>query len=174
MFDQPKGTDMADSTTTTAPQTQATTPPASASPSTEIARAESSGPLVTTQGRTSIADAVVSKIAGIATREVSGVHDLGGNTARAVGALRDRIPGSRTNLSQGVNVEVGERQAAVDVDLIAEYGVSIAELASGVRRNVIGSVERMTGLEVTEVNITVLDVHLEGDDTDQPSESRVE
>ena len=164
---------MADSTTTAAPKT---TSPATTSdtPSTEVVKAENNGPLVTTQGRTSIADAVVSKIAGIATREVSGVHDLGGNTARAVGALRDRIPGSRTNLSQGVNVEVGERQAAVDVDLIAEYGVSIAELAAGVRRNVIGSVERMTGLEVTEVNITVLDVHLEGDDSDQPSESRVE
>jgi uncharacterized alkaline shock family protein YloU len=163
---------MADSTTTTAPET---TSPAttSSTPSTEVVRTESTGPLVTTQGRTSIADAVVSKIAGIATREVTGVHDLGGNTARAVGALRERIPGSRTNLSQGVNVEVGERQAAVDVDLIAEYGVAIADLAAGVRRNVIGSVERMTGLEVTEVNITVLDVHLEGDD-DQSSESRVE
>lgn len=164
---------MADSTTTAAPKTTSSTT-APATPSTEVVKTPSNGPLVTTQGRTSIADTVVSKIAGIATREVSGVHDLGGNTARAVGALRERIPGSRTNLSQGVNVEVGERQAAVDVDLIAEYGVSIADLASGVRRNVIGSVERMTGLEVTEVNITVLDVHLEGDDSDQPSESRVE
>ncbi len=164
---------MADSTTTATPKTTSSAT-ASDTPSTEVVKTPSNGPLVTTQGRTSIADTVVSKIAGIATREVSGVHDLGGNTARAVGALRERIPGSRTNLSQGVNVEVGERQAAVDVDLIAEYGVSIADLASGVRRNVIGSVERMTGLEVTEVNITVLDVHLEGDDSDQPSESRVE
>ena len=160
---------MADSTT--ASKTTSSTA-VSPTPSTEVVKASGNGPLVTTQGRTSIADAVVSKIAGIATREVSGVHDLGGNTARAVGALRERIPGSRTNLSQGVNVEVGERQAAVDVDLIAEYGVAIADLASGVRRNVIDSVERMTGLEVTEVNITVLDVHLEGDD--DSSESRVE
>ena len=167
---------MADTTTTSAAKT---TSPATTSgtTSTEVVKTEPTGPLTSPQGRTSIADTVVSKIAGIATREVSGVHDLGGNTARAVGAIRDRIPGSRTNLSQGVNVEVGERQAAVDVDLIAEYGVSIAELATGVRRNVIGSVERMTGLEVTEVNITVLDVHLEGDDTDTgtgTSESRVE
>ncbi|KQY56177.1 stress protein, Gls24 family [Aeromicrobium sp. Root495] len=132
------------------------------------------GALASPQGRTSIADAVVSKIAGLATREVSGVHDLGGNTARAVGALRERIPGSRANMSQGVNVEVGERQAAIDVDLIAEYGVSIADLAGGVRRNVIGSVERMTGLEVTEVNITVLDVHVDGDELTEPTEPRVE
>ena len=145
---------------------------ATAKTTTDVVKAETPGALTSSQGRTSIADTVVSKIAGIATREVSGVHDLGGNTARAVGALRERIPGSRSNHGQGVNVEVGERQAAVDVDLIAEYGVSIAELASGVRRNVIGSVERMTGLEVTEVNITVLDVHLDGDD--DSSESRVE
>ena len=161
---------MADSTT--ASKTTSSTA-VSPTPSTEVVKAAGNGPLVTTQGRTSIADAVVSKIAGIATREVSGVHDLGGNTARAVGALRERIPGSRTNLSQGVNVEVGERQAAVDVDLIADYGVAIADLASGVRRNVIDSVERMTGLEVTEVNITVLDVYLDGDDT-EGGESRVE
>lgn len=141
---------------------------------TEVATIAPTGTLVTDQGRTSIADAVVSKIAGMATREVSGVYDLGGNTARAVGAIRDRIPGSRTNMSQGVNVEVGERQAAIDVELIAEYGVSIADLATGVRRNVIGSVERMTGLEVTEVNIAVLDVHVDGELVGDSNEPRVE
>ncbi len=117
-------------------------------------------------GRTAIADVVVSKIAGIATREIPGVHALGGGAARAVGMLRDRIPGSKTNLSQGVSVEVGETQAAVDIELVAEYGVSIAELAAAIRANVISAVERMTGLEVTEVNISVTDVHLDGDDDD--------
>jgi uncharacterized alkaline shock family protein YloU len=120
--------------------------------------------LVTQHGRTTIADTVVAKIAGIATREVSGVHALGGGAARAVGALRERIPGGRTNHSQGVSVEVGERQAAVDIDLTAEYGVAIADLSESVRRNVIGSLERMTGLDVTEVNITVQDVYLESED----------
>jgi uncharacterized alkaline shock family protein YloU len=132
-------------------------------------------------GKTTIADVVVSKIAGIATREIDGVHALGGGAARAVGMLRDRIPGSRTNLSQGVSVEVGEKQAAVDIELVAEYGVSIADLAAAIRGNVIAAVERMTGLEVTEVNISVSDVHLEGDDDDDedpdtgeaPAERRV-
>ncbi len=129
--------------------------------------------LVTQQGRTSIADAVVAKIAGIATKDVSGVYELGGGAARVVGALRERIPGSRTNHSQGVSVEVGERQAAIDLDLIAEYGVSIVDLADSIRRNVISSVERMTGLVVTEVNIAVSDVHME---TEEPAEepARVE
>ncbi|GAA4672012.1 Asp23/Gls24 family envelope stress response protein [Nocardioides nanhaiensis] len=128
------------------------------------------GALASEQGKTSIADTVVAKIAGIATREISGVHDLGGGAARTVGALRERIPGARTSLSQGVSVEVGERQAAVDLDLVAEYGVAIADLAAAVRRNVIGSVERMTGLEVTEVNITIHDIFLDDGSDDESSD----
>ncbi|WP_336921348.1 Asp23/Gls24 family envelope stress response protein [Aquipuribacter sp. SD81] len=128
------------------------------------------------QGRTTIADTVVSKIAGIAARDVVGVHSLGGGGARAVAALRERIPGGRTNYSQGVAVEVGERQTAVDVDIVAEYGVAIADLAAGIRENVITAVERMTGLEVTEVNIVVHDVHVESDDDtdDQGEPARVQ
>jgi uncharacterized alkaline shock family protein YloU len=120
--------------------------------------------LQTSQGTTSIADQVVSKIAGIASREITGVHALGGSAGRAIGSLRERIPGAKTNHSQGVSVEVGDKQAAVDVTLIAEYGVAIADLASGVRRNVISSVERMTGLQVTEVNVEVADVYVPGQD----------
>ncbi|MFG3341213.1 Asp23/Gls24 family envelope stress response protein [Glycomyces sp. NPDC048151] len=137
--------------------------------------AKDDGPLASDQGKTVIADQVVAKIAGIATREVEGVHQLGGSGSRAVGALRERIPGSRTNYGQGVSVEVGERQAAVDLDVVAEYGVAIADLAAGVRRNVIASVERMTGLEVTEVNLVVHDVHLPDESDDETeSEPRVE
>jgi len=132
---------------------------ASAAPKTTI-----NSTLGSDKGTTSIADQVVSKIAGIATKDVTGVHAVGGGAARAVGALRERIPGGRVNHSQGISVEVGETQAAVDVDVIAEYGVPIADLAAGIRRSVISSVERMTGLEVTEVNISVNDVHLPEDD----------
>ena len=81
------------------------------------------------------------------------------------------MPGSSTSAGQGVSVEVGETQAAVDLDLVTEYGVSIAELAKAVRRNVIATVEGMTGLEVTEVNVTVNDVHLPGDDDEEQQES---
>ncbi|MHA0285065.1 Asp23/Gls24 family envelope stress response protein [Mycobacterium sp. C3-094] len=120
----------------------------------------------TERGKTTIADTVVAKIAGLATREVAGVHALGGSATRAVGALRDRIPGASVNHAQGVSVEVGEKQAAVDVDIVAEYGVSINDLAGGIRRNVIAALERMTGLEVVEVNITVHDVYLADDSDD--------
>ena len=128
--------------------------------------------LVTPQGITTIADTVVSKIAGIAAREVNGVYALGGGASRVVGALRERIPGANVDLSQGVSVEVGERQAAVDLEIVAEYGVGIADLAAGLRRNVITAIERMAGLEVTEVNVTVHDVHLAGaDDEDDAADA---
>jgi uncharacterized alkaline shock family protein YloU len=61
---------------------------------------------------------MVSRVAGIAAREVSGVYDLGGGASRVVGALRERIPSTGTNLSQGVSVEVGEKQTAVDIDVV--------------------------------------------------------
>ena len=136
--------------------TQPTTPPA------KDVTSRSGATLVSAQGKTTIADTVVSKIAGIAAREVQGVYDLGGGATRVVGALRERIPGASVNRSQGVSVEVGEKQAAVDLDIIVEYGASIVDLARAVRRNVITAVERMTGLEVIEVNIAVTDIRIPG------------
>ncbi len=132
--------------------------------------------LVTSHGKTTIADTVVEKIAGLATREVTGVHALGGGVARAFGAVRERIPGGKTSLAQGVSVEVGERQAAVDLDIVVEYGVEIGELTKAIRRNVISAIERMTALEVTEVNISVGDVHVDGepDDSEDDSNPRVQ
>ena len=130
--------------------------------------------LVTGQGKTSIADSVVEKIAGVAAREVSGVHEMGRGAARAFGTIKERLPvgGSGPNMTQGVSVEVGERQAAIDIDLVVEYGVSIPDVSQAVRDNVIQRIERMTGLEVTEVNISVDDVYL-GDDS-EPEPPRVQ
>ena len=129
-----------------------------------------SGQLASELGNTAVTDTVVAKVAGIATREMPGVYAMGAGMARAVGAVKNRMPGvTSTSVTQGVTVEVGERQAAIDLDLVVEYGISIPDLAEGVRRNVIDSVERMCGLEVTEVNITIDDVHLPTDDTPDPS-----
>ena len=135
----------------------------------------------TAQGKTTISAAVVQKIAGIAAREISGVYTMGGGVSRAFGAIRERIPGGGTGVSNiaGVQVEVGEKQAAVDLDIIVEYGASIVDLARAVRRNVITAVERMTGLEVIEVNIAVTDIQIPGaEDTTEapvmPAHPRVE
>ncbi|EFL06524.1 alkaline shock protein [Streptomyces sp. AA4] len=126
-----------------------------------------------TAGRTTISSLVVQKIAVLSTREVAGVHALGGGVSRAIGAIRDRIPGSGATSTAGVSVEVGEKQAAIDLDVVVEYGARIAEVARDVRRNVITAVEQITGLEVIEVNIAVNDVHLPGEE-DEPESSRVE
>ena len=133
------------------------------------------GELVTDQGKTTIAESVVAKIAGIAAREVSGVHNMGAGAARAFGVLKEKLPvgSSSPSPTQGVSVEVGEKEAAVDLDLVIEYGVSIPELSRSVRNNVIQRLERMTGLSVTEVNISIDDVWL-GDDEDDEEKQRVQ
>lgn len=122
-----------------------------------------------TAGRTSIADGVVSKVAGIAAREVPGVYALGGGGARALGVLRNVV--NAEDLSQGVRVEVGETQAAVDITLVVEYPAPIQEVASNVRAAVTSAITTLVGLEVVEVNVEVNDVHLPSDDKDE--ESRV-
>ncbi|RFC77485.1 Asp23/Gls24 family envelope stress response protein [Streptomyces sp. AcE210] len=128
-----------------------------------------------TRGKTTIADGVVAKIAGIAAREVPGIHNLGAGVTRAIGAVRERVPGGGTGgVSRGVKVEVGERQAAMDIDVVVEYGFAIVDVAAEVRVNVISAVERMTGLEVVEVNLVVDDVNLPDEDDAEPTEGRVE
>jgi len=113
-------------------------------------------PLHTERGNTTIQNSVVSKVAGIAAQEVDGVRMGGGGASQAVGGLLSSMPGANSgSQSQGVSVEVGELEAAVDLTLTAEYGKSIPRLAEAVRGNVIRRVENLVGLSVTEVNITV-------------------
>lgn len=121
-------------------------------------------------GRTKIADTVVESIAGIATREVAGVYTMGGGVSRAMGAVRDRVQ-STDDSSRGVHAEVGEKQTAIDVDFVVEYGSAITDTARQVRSNVSGAIGRMTGLEVVEVNIDVVDVHVPEEDADEDEDS---
>lgn len=130
------------------------------------------------RGRTTIADVVVEKIAGMAAREVPGVHALGSGFARSMGSMRERMPGagSGKSVTRGVGVEVGESQAAVDLEIVVDYGVSITDVAGAVRENVISAVEQMAGREVVEVNIAVSDVKLpdEEDEDEQEKRQRVQ
>ena len=125
--------------------------------------------LATEEGRTTIADSVVAKVVGVAARAVPGVYEMGAGLTRALGAVRQRVGGDG-GVTQGVSVEVGERQAAVDLDVVVEFGVSIPDLAAGIRRSTINAVEKMCGLEVKEVNVNVDDVHLpnEGGGQEEP------
>jgi uncharacterized alkaline shock family protein YloU len=125
------------------------------------------------RGRTTIADGVVEKIAGLAARDVVGVHAMGSGFARTFGAVRDRVPGGTrsASVSRGVKAEVGEVQTALDLEIVVEYGFAIHEVADSVRANVINTVERMTGLEVVEVNIAVSDVKLPDEEDEEEEES---
>ncbi len=119
--------------------------------------------LQTGRGTTTIADAVVSKVAGIAAREVRGVHSMGGGASRALGGVTQRM-GLGDERTQGVTVEVGEREAAIDLNITVEYGESIPQVANQVRENVVRRIEGITGLSVTEVNVTVNDLYFPGDE----------
>ena len=123
-----------------------------------------------TAGKTVIDDTVVSKVAGIAAREVNGVYGLGGGAARAIGAIRDAI--GQRDLGQGVKVEVGEKQVAADIVIVAEYPVPLQQVADGVRSSVARALEQIVGMEVAEVNVTVQDVHIPGDDDDNDDDKK--
>ncbi|MER7048704.1 Asp23/Gls24 family envelope stress response protein [Streptomyces jumonjinensis] len=121
------------------------------------------------RGRTTIADGVVEKIAGLAARDVVGVNAMGSGLSRTFGAVRDRVPGgAKSQVTRGVKAEVGEVQTAIDLEIVVDYGVAISDVARAVRENVISAVERMTSLEVVEVNIAVSDVKLPEGEDDEP------
>ncbi|MGW8885888.1 Asp23/Gls24 family envelope stress response protein [Streptomyces sp. NPDC055749] len=130
-----------------------------------------------TRGTTVIADTVVSTIAGIAVRETDGIHSVGGGASRALGAVKEKVSRS-SDPGRGVKVEVGEKQTAIDVDIVVEYGIPILEAAKNIRIHVTDAVETMTGLEVVEINIKVLDVYVPGSDDEDtessPPKSRVQ
>lgn len=136
--------------------------PGRSSPATP-ATGDAAGGLQSGLGTTTIADAVVSKVAGIAAREVPGVHDLGAGATRALGAMT-RSVGFGDERMQGVGVEVGEEEAAVDLVIVIDYGESIPQVSNAVRENVVKRVEGIVGLRVNEVNITVNDLYFPGDE----------
>jgi len=117
---------------------------------------------VASTGETIIENGVVAKIAGIAAREVPGVYALGGGAARAVGAIRDAL--KSTDLTQGISVEVGETQVAVDVTIVAEYPASLQKVADDVRAAISLAMAEYVGKQAVEVNVTINDVHIPTED----------
>jgi uncharacterized alkaline shock family protein YloU len=142
----------------------ATSTPTQAAPVTPIVAGASGG-------KTVIENNVVSKIAGIAAAEVTGVHALGGGAARALGAIRTAM--NAADLGQGIKVEVGETQVAVDVTIVADYPVALQQVAADVRSAVTDAIQTLVGMEVTEVNVTVNDVYIPAVD-DEQGEARVQ
>jgi uncharacterized alkaline shock family protein YloU len=111
------------------------------------------------RGSTRIEDEVVEKIAGIAAREVPGVHDLGGDTARLFASVKERV-GLGESGNRGVSARLDGRTARIEVTLVVEYGVQVHPVTQQVRAKVIESVESMLDLQVVEVNVVVDDVQV--------------
>jgi uncharacterized alkaline shock family protein YloU len=132
-----------------------------------------SSPLQTERGSTTISDSVVSKIAGIASQEVDGIR-MGSGTSQAVGGILGSITGGGGGQTQGVSVEVGQEEAAIDLTLTVEYGKAVPQIAEAVRRNVINRVENLVGLRVTEVNITVNNVFFPQQEQEQQRQQELE
>jgi len=110
-------------------------------------------------GTVKIAGEVVSVIAGLAAMEVEGVAGMSSGIAGDIAELL-----GRRNLAKGVKVEVGEREAAVDLYIIVNYGVRIPEVAWKVQQNVKQAIESMTGREVVEVNVHVQGVNFQAEE----------
>lgn len=122
------------------------------------------------EGKTTISDHAVAKIVGVAVRGVAGVYALGNGASRSLGALRDVV--GATDLTQGIRVEVGERQVAVDVIVMAEYGVPLQDLAMNIRIAVYKAVEELIGRDVIEVNIEITDVFIPNGAENEKTKSR--
>lgn len=109
-------------------------------------------------GAVKIADEVVAIIAGLAASEVKGVFGMSGGF---VGDISELV--GKKNLAKGVKVEVGAKEAAVDVYVVVEFGVRIPEVANEIQRSVKKAIENMTGLTVVEVNVHIQGVNFPND-----------
>lgn len=118
----------------------------------------------TSLGTIRIANEVVGVIAGLAATEVDGLAGMSGGIA---GGIAEML--GKRNLAKGIKVEVGEREAAVDLFVIVDYGVRIPDVAFQVQENVKQAIESMTGLVVVEVNVHVQGVSF----SDTQEEQRV-
>jgi uncharacterized alkaline shock family protein YloU len=113
-------------------------------------------------GNVKIADDVVAIIAEIAAKEVKGVFAMSGGIADSITEIL-----GKKNPSKGVKVEVGEKEAAIDLYIIVEYGVRIPDVSWQIQENVKKAVETMTGLTVVEVNIHIQGVNMDKEAKDK-------
>ena len=115
-------------------------------------------------GKLEMNEDVVATIANYAARRVKGIYTLGksGFLNRSIGS----------DPTRGVAAEVGETQAAVDIEVVIEYGCNIHEVAAEMRTLVAGEVYKMAGRKVIEVNIKVVGIHLEDEEADSKEEAK--
>lgn len=121
----------------------------------EVQSNQATGP----RGTITMSEDVVATIAGIAARDVKGIHSLGGWRLIPFGS----------NPAHGVGAELGAKQAAFDIDAVVDHGVDIRDVASRLRAKIAEEVDKMTGREVVEVNIHIVGLHMPEDTAPTPS-----
>ena len=97
---------------------------------------------------------VIKKIIGQALENVSGLLAVDGGF---FSNLTDKLINT-DNVTSGVNIEVGKEQVAVDLNIIVEYKKSVPEIFEEIKRVITTDINKMTGLEVVEVNVNVIDI----------------
>ena len=122
----------------------------------ESGQQRNESPLLSDRGSTTISGTVVSTIAGMAAREVDGVH-MGGGASRTAGGVLGSLTGSESSTS-GISVEVGRTEAAIDLKMGIEYNKNILQTVEEVRRRITDRVQSMTGLRIKELNATITDI----------------
>lgn len=140
---------------------------------TEVEQSSSGSPLQSDRGVTNISSSVVSTIAGRSAQEVDGVY-MGGGASRSAGGILGNITGSGGGDTRGVSVEVGTTETAIDLKMGIEYGKNILGTVGEVRQKITERVQNMTGLKVTELNVTISDVVFpeNGEKTSSRTQSR--
>lgn len=109
-------------------------------------------------GNVEIAPEVIEVIAGLAASEIEGVAQMSGGV---IGGIAERL--GRKNFAKGVKVELGEHHAVLDLSIVVEYGVRIPDVALAVQENVKTTIQNMTGLDVIEVNVHVVNVQVKNE-----------
>jgi len=107
------------------------------------------------KGSISYASDVIAIIAGLAATEIEGIAGMSGGITAGIAELL-----GRKNLTKGVKAELGAEEAAIDLNIVVDYGVAIHEVSKKVQENVKKAVENMTGLRVVEVNVLVQGVNI--------------
>jgi uncharacterized alkaline shock family protein YloU len=128
-----------------------------------VTRLRNNATLPAARGRTTIANEVVEKIAGIAAREVPGVYDLGGDVARLFSSIKERLNLGEESKAQGVSVRLDGAAAEITVTIVVEFGFVVSSVTDKVREKVISSVEALLQLDVKAVDVVVDDIHVDED-----------
>ena len=106
------------------------------------------------RGELTFDNGVIKKIIGQALENVSGLLAVDGGF---FSNLTDKLINT-DNVTSGVNIEVGKEQVAVDLNIIVEYKKSVPEIFEEIKRVITTDINKMTGLEVVEVNVNVIDI----------------